>query len=1373
MDNVVKINTVLSNGLSKSIDKLSDSSKPQNTTSFSSDVVNASGSSVEALDMSSFVVENTNLNITQKLIDEVEEVDLNNLSLGSEEYYNSVVTELKRALDSERSFYQSMYDGVKDRYDELRQIAIQYDNMYEIKSSYAAASVGYKSLVNSYAAVSSTILNQVEKALKESGFNSIDELKEELSVLKQDMANCSTSLRTIDQSLNSLSYDCLELLNDYQTFHYDEQVDSSIFHNTDVLSISYSDYCQQNGEVSPLAFVKSYIETDGFKTADDIYNWKELVNLVYASKTNPGLEKRYNYIYANEGIDAANQYLKTIEYQINQTVGMQKAEEFLKSLSKQSDLSSFLLNHLKVIGKGFGDGVGNFFAGFGYLGDSILDMLGCDVSTSYSVDEYETMYILSQLQTDEYSWLSEHSYQISQSLGNMAPSILINALCPPLGLGAMGVSHFGNASHMALVEGANGFDAFTYGFLSSASEVLLGKFLGGIPGLSDVDVKSLKALALNACKEGSEESVQTLIDTGIKAGILDQDVNYNQLFTELYTSFIYGGVSAGVTNSVSLVGSKFLLDTQPVSTLDPKQMSENVSFALDDLLKDRASFVKGLAGVPAGVLNYAGRFKYFSLNNNVDLKNKAVNDGLYHFTTPEAAQKILSSEYVKSGDFFTSYGAKKSFFFAGVPSFEATCVNLPHFEPKRVAVKIKNFNSEDFVYRRFDSAVAHLGDYQFKREDAEIAYLGLVNDNGNLVYKEISADEYENFTPDISDSKLNAARRGAEVVLIGLGCETESIINQLKYMKSLVSKKGLSDIKTKISSTLSDKFNRSNRQPLSDLENTAELPVQNAAVGENDAMKHLNDDSYHQLAASNAVGNKMDNGSLGVVSDPNNISGLKESNVDKNTEMPAVDSTTSTENGFKSLFPPYRYEKINLLDEVQKVIPYSKGNTMYMLSTLYDRYKAMDIDSIDYKEMYQSFLPYINRDFMIKLAPNHDVNTDLDSISDLRNEYDSDKTEEIPIISASNSNSNLNTDSDVETVVSPEVVGNLDNSSDLRNEYDPDKTGDIPIISASTSNSNLNTNSKYEKNGILLKQEILETVDLSLDPVSKVRKLYHELNKRVHYDLTCLEAGEMKRDGMKWNPSLGLKIEEELIASNQNLSFDRLNGDRVVCIGWSSLFAELLIEAGFSVDQVKIMGKVQAHQWVEIDLQDGNIIIADATDKIGREADLINSKIGNPTSGFVMTSKQNSGKRLSRDPGKDQQDAKNNGLIWITEENWLQTDRNLNYVNSNTNNYFDVNVKKAETLFGSANHVTNFLSKFLFDKKIDFDSKTELFLLRNIPDSFDSLERLGYLKQISKSVFTDAELRLIDIKHHFVDVDGVATFEIYINIDGKRVYTYR
>lgn len=174
--------------------------------------------------------------------------------------------------------------------------------------------------------------------------------------------------------------------------------------------------------------------------------------------------------------------------------------------------------------------------------------------------------------------------------------------------------------------------------------------------------------------------------------------------------------------------------------------------------------------------------KYFkeSLEKNPELKNKAMNEGIMHFTTEENADKILSTGFIKKSPFHKRYGIEGvSYFFAGKPSIEQIAMNLDDVPNKIVAIKSKPGEeiANKLLYRyKDDNALMWKGEFKFKEMglDAEKVYYVLDNTNGNLQYVEVSKEIYDNFNKNVLPYKGQSKDYAKEIAN--------------KYQKDLVEK---------------------------------------------------------------------------------------------------------------------------------------------------------------------------------------------------------------------------------------------------------------------------------------------------------------------------------------------------------------------------------------------------------------------------------------------------------------------------------------------------------------------------------------------------------------------------------------------------------
>ena len=63
----------------------------------------------------------------------------------------------------------------------------------------------------------------------------------------------------------------------------------------------------------------------------------------------------------------------------------------------------------------------------------------------------------------------------------------------------------------------------------------------------------------------------------------------------------------------------------------------------------------------------ASKMVYTDVEKVAEIKKNILENGLYHITREESADKILQSGYIRPSGSFLSLGRKKVFFFAGIP----------------------------------------------------------------------------------------------------------------------------------------------------------------------------------------------------------------------------------------------------------------------------------------------------------------------------------------------------------------------------------------------------------------------------------------------------------------------------------------------------------------------------------------------------------------------------------------------------------------------------------------------------------------------------------------------------------------------------------
>ncbi len=191
---------------------------------------------------------------------------------------------------------------------------------------------------------------------------------------------------------------------------------------------------------------------------------------------------------------------------------------------------------------------------------------------------------------------------------------------------------------------------------------------------------------------------------------------------------------------------------------------------------------------------------------NAELKEKVLKEGIVHFTDLDSAQKILESNYIKSSSLSSSYSLKnkKSYFFGGNPSYEQVISNLnsASLKEKMLGIKI-NVDEKDLIDFNcrpyFDDALSYYGDYHFDPKKAQLAYYGLKEENGKLLYKEISKTEYDNYHIDIPIDKFNRIGNNLKHMVNTFNTELDFTVKGLKKLYDTYIKANVENVNAKVS----------------------------------------------------------------------------------------------------------------------------------------------------------------------------------------------------------------------------------------------------------------------------------------------------------------------------------------------------------------------------------------------------------------------------------------------------------------------------------------------------------------------------------------------------------------------------------------------
>lgn len=281
----------------------------------------------------------------------------------------------------------------------------------------------------------------------------------------------------------------------------------------------------------------------------------------------------YNYLYATQGADAAEEFLSEMRETLNYRLGTQNYENM----------------------SGFGKALYWIPAGLSQFSSGIEQLFSRE-----AVPTSPTLYTSSMIQQEaqEKSPVLGTLYELGTTLSNMAPSVLASALggwalggagmaagtaARVAGLGGsamLGASAGGNAYTQALNEGRNTDEARTYATLIGASEGALQYLLGGIGSLGGIGVRSIASkigaldnvlgriasstagkLVGNMISEGTEEGLQELLEPAFRTLVFDEE--YNADFGDVAYSFLLGALSAGIIDAPGAVRESIQQRRQP------------------------------------------------------------------------------------------------------------------------------------------------------------------------------------------------------------------------------------------------------------------------------------------------------------------------------------------------------------------------------------------------------------------------------------------------------------------------------------------------------------------------------------------------------------------------------------------------------------------------------------------------------------------------------------------------------------------------------------------------------------------------------------------------------------------------------------------
>lgn len=272
--------------------------------------------------------------------------------------------------------------------------------------------------------------------------------------------------------------------------------------------------------------------------------------------------KKYNYIYKKYGSSYAHDYVESLKEVLNQRQGHEIANE-----------TDGFIDHTALAVMA---GTGQFVQG--------AEQLFTDDAIVTDPSVYAAQEVSSNL-----NGVGKVAFDLTQTVSNMAPSLVVGAFNPIAGTAVMGASASGNAYNEKIKEGYSVNEARTYSVLVGASEALTQYFLGGIGKLGGVGVKGLTKAApklaklnnvfgrvaktvgnnavgrvlgktaLSASGEGLEEGLQPYIASFLAMIVFNEEYEAPDFEEVLYSAllgFLSGGLLEGAGHVVTEVNTR-------------------------------------------------------------------------------------------------------------------------------------------------------------------------------------------------------------------------------------------------------------------------------------------------------------------------------------------------------------------------------------------------------------------------------------------------------------------------------------------------------------------------------------------------------------------------------------------------------------------------------------------------------------------------------------------------------------------------------------------------------------------------------------------------------------------------------------------------
>ncbi len=931
----------------------------------------------------------------------------------------------------------------------------------------------------------------------------------------------------------------------------------------------------------------------------------------------------FSYLWDTQSPKVAREYVEAIEDKLNKAEGLANAEKFLDSIRDENgNIDPDVWAGVLSSAKGFENGVSTFFEGLGnvfngegmmsisqyeqmyilneltnssgnYIGklaNKIMENQGEEAVTDFiskiynketntidleyaktvlSEQEYNNLVI--KINTDKKSIL-DNVYELSSSAGNMLPSMIVSmavsAVATPaagsvVGSTLMGISSGGNSKNQALVQGNDLFTSTMYGVFSGVSETTLGLLLGNIPGLNESATFSFRGLV----KEGFEEMLQEYVDAGLRASLLDETIDLDQLGDDAFKSFIYGALMSGIMNGGKLV---FTIKNGIQST-KINSVQELVNFVKETGVDIDTSQIEGImsdtqqSSVSSNSSIGESKVQTSNINSgNLDIDNQIA---MANYHTGKGRTTTIDIDSVSSltESQINSIKNVDNVIFR-LP--DGSNMNISQLLQARLNLSGKTISGSTNVSMDLDSQIARANMYNKSGNFASIDVTDITMMTDEVLSKIDNVDNVVFRLPDGSSLSYNQL------------IEARNSTNGIQETKSFDSGNRDIDLNAEyiIENDIFKKYKNAGELQYAYMHKKVKMNLKEYA----DAMKAF--EVRDVISLKNKLGMELEK----IFFDDDYVIGVHRTGAEGNAVeilkngLYLTGHTLSGGAGDTSGIDlkkniTFHTEYIDFIKALSEGATYKTYGFGYGDAIIVKIPKA-DIKNFDKILDFSDVTPVLKPEYLV---------------GSVRSQVDlsSKKIKIMDIVYNLRENNGIDSSIDNQNIIN-DVEENIDN-----------------ISAEEVSHKKIMQKSDFNKKNLI--QGIIGDLPSNADPLTIARIIYLKLNQSVTYSDTFFAS-----------------TDNNFRADTYYRKYDindllNMNNNEIVCSGWSQLYKELLVCAGFDESKIKIeSGKGEvSHKYVSVDFGNGQLLLADGTSNISGITDLAASKIGDETGGFAFVDK--------------------------------------------------------------------------------------------------------------------------------------------------------